>query len=247
MNRLLVILCMLLVAVLPSGAVDSVTVPASQRMITSDVFLGIRARTTAESAKLEVAGVAPGSPAARADIRVGDVLVSVNGHRVGSREGLFLSMCHQRAGERLRLQLLRAGTPYSVEVTLQSRPAPAVIGYVHAAPFSPVAIGNLVDRQRALAAALARPGTTLADVEPQLRLLCRESGGRSARTGHIRFTYRDGAGLIRLRHRPGRLEIITSDGRDAHSATVLSQPWHTLPPTFQRRFRSIVREPKRLE
>lgn len=243
MNRLLIILCMFLLAALPGGAGNSLTVPASQRMITSDVFLGIRTCADERTHHLHVTEVSPDSPAARADIRSGDVLLSVNGHRVHSREGLFLRMRHSGAGDVLQLQLRRGEELFSVHVTLTARPAPAVIGRVHANPPRPVAMGNLISRQYELAVALARPGTTLADVEEQLRSICRDAGGRAARTGHIRLTYRDKDGLIRLRHRPGRLEIITSEGKDTYSATILTKAWHTLPPSFLRRFRNITKAP----
>lgn len=244
MNRLLIILCMFLLSALPGGAGNSHTVPAPQRMITSDVFLGIRTRVDERTQHLYVSEVAPDSPAARADIRSGDALLSVNDHKVHSREGLFLRMRHSGAGDVLQLQLRRGEEQFTVNVTLTARPAPAIIGRVHANPPAPVAMGNLVSRQYDLAVALSCPGTTLADVEEQLRRICRDAGGRAARTGHIRLTYRDKDGLIRLRHRPGRLEIITSGAQDSYSATILTQPWHTLPPAFQRRFRNITENPK---
>ena len=244
MNRLLIILCMFLLSALPGGAGNSLTVPAPQRMITSDVFLGIRTRVDERTHLLYVSEVAPDSPAARADIRSGDALLSVNGHKVHSRESLFLRMRHSGAGDVLQLQLHRGEEQFTVNVTLTARPAPAVIGRVHANPPPPVAMGNLVSRQYELAVALSRPGTTLADVEEQLRCICRDAGGRAAHIGHIRLTYRDKDGLIRLRYRPGRMEIITSAGRDTYSAAILSRPWHTLTPAFQRRFRNITKSPK---
>ena len=244
MNRLLIILSMFLLAALPGGAGNSLTVPATQRMITSDVFLGIRTAADTQTHCLRISAVAPESPAARADIRSGDVLLSVNGQKVHSREGLFLCMRHSGAGDVLQLRLRRGGEQFTVNVTLTARPVPAVIGRVHANPPRPVAMGNLISRQYELAVALARPGTTLADAEEHLRRICRDAGGRAAASGHIRLTYRDEDGLIRLRYRPGRLEIITSGAQDSYAAIILSQPWHTLPPTFLRRFRNITENPK---
>lgn len=244
MNRLLIILCIFLIAVCTAGAGDTRAVSSPQKMITSDTFLGIRTRVDARTQRLEVTEVAPGSPAAQADIRQGDIIRRVNGHRVQSREALFLRMRHFRAGEQLPLQLLRAGENISLSVTLSSRPAPAVIGSVHSVFPRPVAMGNLVSRQMELAAALSRPGTTMADVQELLRCICRETGGRAARTGHIRLTYRDKEGLIRIRHRPGRLEIITSCGSDTYTAVLLTRPWHTLSPAVQRRFRNISKTSK---
>ncbi len=244
MNRLLIILCLFLLAAVPGSAGACHTVPTSQRMITSDVFLGIRTRVDEATRRLCVAEVAPESPASRADIRSGDVLLSVNGHRVHSREGLFLCMRHSSAGDALLLGLSRGGEPISVRVVLAARTAPAIIGRLYANPPAPIAAGNIISRQYELAELLARPGTTYADTQEILRSICRDSGGRAARTGHIRLTFKDKSGLIRLRHRPGRLEIITSSDRDTYSAAVLSQPWHTLPPTFLRRFQSLTRTPK---
>ena len=244
MNRLLIILCLFLLAAVLGGASSGHTVPASQRMITSDIFLGIRTRVDESTHRLCVAEVAPDSPASRADIRSGDVLLSVNGHRVHSRESLFLRMRHSGAGDALVLGLSRGGESLSVRVVLAARTAPAIIGRVYANPPAPVAAGNIISRQYELAELLARPGTTYADTQELLQRICRDAGGRAARSGHILLTYKDKAGLIRLRHRPGRLEIITSSDRDTYSAAVLSQPWHTLPPTFQRRFQSLTRTPK---
>ncbi len=244
MNRLLIILCLFLIAVCTAGAGDTRAVSSPQKMITSDTFLGIRTRVDVRTQRLEVAEVAPGSPAARADIRPGDIILRVNGQRVQSREALFLRMRHFGAGEQLPLQLLRGGENVSLRVTLSSRTVPAVIGRVHSVSSRPDAMGNLVSRQIELAAALSRPGATLADVRELLRSICREAGGRAARTGHIRLTYRDKEGLIRIRHRPGRLEIITSCGRDTYTAVLLTQPWHTLTPAVQRRLRNISKESK---
>lgn len=244
MNRLLIILFIFLIAVCTAGAGDTRAVSSPQKMITSDTFLGIRTRVDMRTQRLEVTEVAPGSPAARADIRQGDIVLRVNGQRVQSREALFLRMRHFGAGEQLPLQLLRGGETVSLSVTLSSRPAPAVIGRVHSVFAGPDAMGNLISRQIELAAELSRPGTTLADVQELLRNICREAGGRAARFGHIRLTYRDKDGLIRIQHRPGRLEIIISCGRDTYTAVLLTQPWHTLSPAVQRRFRNITKEPK---
>lgn len=243
MKRLVIILSMFLIAAVTTGADSGQAVPVPQRMITSDTFLGIRTRVDARSQHLEVTAVAPESPAARADILPGDVILRVNGHRVQSREALFLRMRHFNAGEQLPLQLLRAGECISLSVTLSARPAPAVIGRVHAVSHRPVALGNIVTRQIELATELSRPGTTLEDVQELLRSICRDCGGRAARTGNIRLIYTDKAGVIRLQHRPGRLEIITSGGGDRYSAALLTQPWHTLPPAFQQRFRNVSRKP----
>lgn len=240
MNRLLIFLCIFLTAVCSAGDGDSRTAFLPQKMITSDTFLGIRTRADVRTQRLYVTEVAPDSPAAQADIRPGDIIRRVNGHSVKSREEFFLQMRHFRAGEQLPLQLLRAGESITLGIILGSRPAPAVIGRVHSISARPVAMGNLVSLQIELAAALSRPGTTLADVRELLRSICRDTGGRAARSGHIRLTYRDKDGIIRIQHRPGRLEIISSCGNDTYSAALLTQPWHTLPLAFQRRFSSIA-------
>ncbi|MDP9226224.1 MAG: trypsin-like peptidase domain-containing protein [Actinomycetota bacterium] len=70
-----------------------------------------------------VAGVIPGSPAASAGIKAGDVIVAVGGHAITSATGLTTQLTHLRPGQTITVKLTGSHGSRSIQVTLQNRPA----------------------------------------------------------------------------------------------------------------------------
>jgi serine protease DegQ len=62
-----------------------------------------------------------GSPAARAGIRPGDVIVAVDGRPVEAVEQVLAALRRSGAGQRLRLSVVRGGARRDVDVTLEER------------------------------------------------------------------------------------------------------------------------------
>jgi S1-C subfamily serine protease len=75
----------------------------------------------AEEALL-VVGVAPGGPAARAGIFVGDVILAFDGQPIESPEELLDVLTGDRVGRDVSLRVLRGGAPQDVSVTVGERP-----------------------------------------------------------------------------------------------------------------------------
>ena len=75
-----------------------------------------------ESAVLATA-VTAGSPAARAGVIVGDVLLDLDGQPVTSPDDLLDLLHTDRVGRPLTLRVLRGGAPADLTVTLEERPA----------------------------------------------------------------------------------------------------------------------------
>lgn len=75
-----------------------------------------------ESAVLAIA-VTAGSPAARAGVIVGDVLLDLDGQPVTSPDDLLDLLHTDRVGRPLTLRVLRGGAPADLTVTLEERPA----------------------------------------------------------------------------------------------------------------------------
>lgn len=65
----------------------------------------------------------PDSPAARAGLQAGDVILAVDGKAVASREALIDAVRGRKAGEKVQLKLRRAGKEQTVAVELAERPA----------------------------------------------------------------------------------------------------------------------------
>jgi serine protease DegQ len=72
---------------------------------------------------LLVIGVTAGSPAAKAGILVGDVIVDFDGHAVESPEDLLDLLLGDRVGRAVPVRLLRGGSPVAQTVDVVERPA----------------------------------------------------------------------------------------------------------------------------
>jgi serine protease Do len=69
-----------------------------------------------------VASVSPNGPAAKAGVQPGDVILSVNGEKVGTPRDLAVDVAAVKPGDNAKLDLLRNGDQQTVSVTLASMP-----------------------------------------------------------------------------------------------------------------------------
>jgi S1-C subfamily serine protease len=90
--------------------------------IGNPAFLGISSVDTVQG--VAVAGVADGSPAARAGLSAGDVITSIDGTAVQSAEGVSSAIKSHSPGDRVTVTWTdTAGTSHSATVTLATGPA----------------------------------------------------------------------------------------------------------------------------
>ena len=68
-------------------------------------------------------GVEPGTPAAKAGIKDGDIIVSVNGKPIDSEHPLDATLAQSSPGDTVKVDLLRGGKHVLIDVTLGTRPA----------------------------------------------------------------------------------------------------------------------------
>ena len=67
--------------------------------------------------------VRTGTPAAKAGLRKGDVIVSLGGTKVSSADELRSAISARKPGDRVSVTYTRNGTRHTVSVTLASRPS----------------------------------------------------------------------------------------------------------------------------
>jgi putative serine protease PepD len=76
---------------------------------------------SAERAGASIAEVQPGTPAAEAGLRSGDVVVAVNGERVDSSLSLVAQIRERTVGDKVTLTVLRGGKELKLTATLTSK------------------------------------------------------------------------------------------------------------------------------
>jgi S1-C subfamily serine protease len=69
-----------------------------------------------------VASVDPGSPAAQADIRSGDVILGIGGRTVTGADDLVRLLTGEQIGQTIEMELLRDGKVRQASVVPQERP-----------------------------------------------------------------------------------------------------------------------------
>jgi serine protease Do len=70
----------------------------------------------------KIVEVTPGSPADQANLRVGDVVVAVEGKKVKTQMDLRDHILRYEPGDRVELTILRNGSKQSITVRLGTRP-----------------------------------------------------------------------------------------------------------------------------
>ncbi|MFM7893685.1 MAG: S1C family serine protease, partial [Actinomycetota bacterium] len=69
-----------------------------------------------------IATVQPGSPAEKADIRIGDIVLAVDGEPVNGQAGLVAAIRDRNPGDTISIELVRDGARVTVSATLVARP-----------------------------------------------------------------------------------------------------------------------------
>lgn len=125
-----------------SGAVKRPWLGARLQMVTPELAEGLGLKRPMGAL---VAGVVPGSPAARAGLRTGDLIVSIDGQTVEDQNAFEYRFGTKPLGGQALLGIIRAGREAAVTVALQpapDHPREEIVIRVRS-PFAGARVGNL--------------------------------------------------------------------------------------------------------
>ena len=106
---------------IPSDTVRSVASQLISSGKAEHAYLGVQLAANSNSAL--IAGVQSGTPAAKAGLKKGDVVVSVAGTSVSTSDELAAAISAHKPGEQVTITYRRNGSLHSVQLTLSNRPS----------------------------------------------------------------------------------------------------------------------------
>ena len=109
----------------PSNSVKSVANDLIAGRAVKHPYLGVAVGDASSGTGAQIGTVRAGSPAARAGLRVGDVITAVNGVEITGADRLTAIVSEHQPGDTLRLTVERDGRALDLEATLGTRPATA--------------------------------------------------------------------------------------------------------------------------
>jgi putative serine protease PepD len=108
---------------IPSNTVRTVVSQLLSNGKAEHAYLGVQLRAAASGGGAQIAQVRPGTPAAKAHLRVGDIITSVAGKKVSSVDALRAEINAHQPGDTIAIGYQRGGQGGTVDVTLASRPS----------------------------------------------------------------------------------------------------------------------------
>jgi putative serine protease PepD len=106
---------------IPSNTVKTIVSELISTGKAEHAYLGVSVETTSSGA-VRVGEVRSGTPAETAGLKSGDTILSVDGKRVTSADGLTSIIGSKSPGETVTITYSRSGETHSVQVKLASRP-----------------------------------------------------------------------------------------------------------------------------
>ena len=106
---------------IPSGTVRSITSQLISTGAAEHAYLGVSISATASDAR--IAEIRPSTPAAKAGLKAGDVVIAVGGTSIADGDDLTRAIDSHDPGDTVKLTYQRGGSQHTVELTLATRPS----------------------------------------------------------------------------------------------------------------------------
>jgi len=107
---------------IPSNTMRQVVPRLESGRTIQRAYLGVQTRPDQNGDGAYVAAVTPGTPAAGGGVQVGDTIVGVGGGAITVPEDISAAIAGRKPGEKVDLQVQRAGARRTLHVTLGTRP-----------------------------------------------------------------------------------------------------------------------------
>jgi putative serine protease PepD len=108
---------------IPSNTVKSVTAKLVAGTPIARAYFGVRVQDSASPPGAELAAILPGTPAAKAGLKVGDVVTKLDNTTVTGESDLSAVIAAKHPGDSLKVTYVRGGKTATVTVTLTVRPS----------------------------------------------------------------------------------------------------------------------------
>jgi putative serine protease PepD len=108
---------------IPSNTVRSVTAEILSGKPIAHAYFGVQVQDSSSPPGAEIAAVLPGTPAAKAGLKAGDVVTELDDTTVASQSDLSAVIDGKHPGDSMRVTYVRGGKQATVTVTLASRPS----------------------------------------------------------------------------------------------------------------------------
>ncbi|MFO0877536.1 MAG: PDZ domain-containing protein [Gemmataceae bacterium] len=127
-------------------------------------YLGVTPENAGKDSGVKITGVTQRSPAEKAGLKVGDILTTIDGKALKTRDELGSAVQTRGPGDRIKVGLLRDGKAQTLEVTLSEPPDLAGSRQVQLDFQVEVAMGGLRVKQVEAGGAAAKAGLQVGDV-----------------------------------------------------------------------------------
>ncbi len=108
---------------IPSNTVRSVVSQIVAGKTVAHAYFGVQVRDSSSPVGAALAQVLPGTPAAKAGLRSGDVVVKLDGRTIRDADEISTVIAAKRPGDTMKVTYVRGGKTATTTVTLTTRPA----------------------------------------------------------------------------------------------------------------------------
>lgn len=219
MKNLLAICLVLMMLCLHAQSVVRTDEPVVDRWeIVTDIYIGVQTECLTDEERqeygsllrrrqgLKIKRVIPGSPAEKAGLISGDLILKNNGASIASMEDLLLSVRNTRPGELIHFNILRNGTKLPICIQVEALPEPVVVAYATLRQRDLPSMASIAENQSQIAKHLVSNTTNLQAIYDEFEKINNRFPAY-ARPGHIRLYYATDVGYITVTAYTDRITV----------------------------------------